>query len=57
MIGNVSDNLSRGEQPLAVVVGDLEPELILHGHDNLEERKYNQFNELKHVAKSGKTKV
>jgi len=36
MVRDVSDNLLRGHQLLAVVVRDLEPELVLHGHDHLD---------------------
>ena len=35
VIGDVLDDLGRGQQFVRVVVGDLEAELVLHGHDDL----------------------
>ncbi len=35
MVAHVLHDLGRGEQLLRVVVRDLEPELVLHGHDDL----------------------
>ena len=35
MVGDVLNDLGGREQLLRVVVGDLEAELVLHGHDDL----------------------
>merc|ERR1719391_813923 len=35
MVSHVANNLGWCHEPLAVVVGDLETKLVLHGHDHL----------------------